>query len=65
MTDSREPIGSTKEPRPKSPTALTRFKCPNCGRDPAVVFAHIREYDRSVKDAPLVCLECFQSPGRS
>ena len=66
MTDSREPDGSTKELHPKSPALLSLLKCPNCGREPAVVFPLIRQYDQSVKDAPRVCLKCCsEASGRS
>jgi hypothetical protein len=52
----RGPSGSPK--KPESPALSSLPRCPNCGREPAVVFPHLREYDRSVTDAPLVCLEC-------
>jgi hypothetical protein len=53
---TREPNGSTKES--KSTTAFSRLKCPNCGREPAIVFPLIRDRHTTVEDAPLVCLEC-------
>jgi ribosomal protein S27E len=52
----REPKGSTQEP--KSPSAFSRLKCPNCGREPAIVFPLVRDHHESVEDAPLVCLDC-------
>jgi hypothetical protein len=63
MANPREPDGSKKEPKPKA--VFSRLKCPNCGRDPAIVFPLIRQYDQSVKDAPRVCLKCFsEASGR-
>ena len=58
MTDSREPHGPTTEPRPKSPPVFSRLKCPNCGREPAIVFPLVRDHHETVEEAPLVCLEC-------
>jgi hypothetical protein len=44
------------------PALASLLRCPNCGLEPAVVFPLIREYDRSVKDAPRVCLKCCPEP---
>jgi hypothetical protein len=52
----RNPNGSTQEP--KSPPAFSRLKCPNCGREPAIVFPLVRDRQESAEDAPLVCLDC-------
>ena len=52
----REPNGSAKEP--KSPAVFSRLKCPNCGREPAIVFPLIRDHHQTVEEAPLVCLDC-------
>jgi hypothetical protein len=48
--------GSAK--KHESPALASRLRCPNCGLEPAVVFPLIRQYDESVKDAPLVCMGC-------
>jgi hypothetical protein len=53
---TREPDGSVTPP--ESPTLAFRPTCATCGREGAIVFRQIREYDVSVKGAPLVCLEC-------
>jgi hypothetical protein len=53
---TREPNSSSK--KPESPALVTRRNCPNCGRERAIVFRQIRDYDESVKGAPLVCLDC-------
>ena len=52
----RGPNGSAKPH--DGPALATRLKCPNCGREPAIVFPLIEGYDKPVKDAPLVCLDC-------
>ena len=57
---TREPIGSSK--KHESQVLASQLKCPNCGREPAVVFPLIREFDHSVKDAPRVCLKCCPEP---
>jgi hypothetical protein len=56
MADARPrgPDGPAKEPA----ALASLLKCPNCGREPAVVFPLIREYDESVTDAPRVCFGC-------
>jgi hypothetical protein len=60
MSDPREPHGSTRERRSPGLTAavFSRLKCPNCGREPAIVFPLIGDDHVSVEGAPLVCLEC-------
>jgi hypothetical protein len=40
---TREPDGSVTPP--ESPTLAFRPKCPTCGREGAIVFRQIREYD--------------------
>jgi hypothetical protein len=50
-TRLREPDGSSKETRP--PPLFILMKCPNCGREPAIVFPLIRVHHKSVEDAPL------------
>jgi len=53
---SREPNGSQKEAKP--PAVFSRLKCPDCGREPAIVFPLIRDHHEAVGEAPLVCLDC-------
>jgi hypothetical protein len=48
--------GSAKGP--EAPPGFSRLKCPNCGREPAIVFPLIREYYMAVKDTPLACFAC-------
>jgi hypothetical protein len=54
----REPDGSSNESRPTTPPLFIPLKCPNCGREPAIVFPLIRDHHKTVDEAPLVCLEC-------
>ena len=55
--------GSAK--KTESPALASQLRCPNCGREPAIVFPLIRQYDQSVKDAPRVCLKCcYEASGR-
>jgi hypothetical protein len=58
MRDAHAPPAASGG-RPDSPVLKTQRRCPNCGREPAVVFqaVHTPPADgRSV--SPLVCLEC-------
>ena len=60
MPDSRvrEPNGSANDPQP--PPAFSRLKCPNCGREAAIVFPLVRGHHKAVGEVPLVCLNCCQ-----
>jgi hypothetical protein len=51
----REPFGSAKEskPRPRSAASSART-----AGEPAIVFPLIRDRRTTVKEAPLVCLNC-------
>jgi hypothetical protein len=57
---TREPTGSAKHP--VCPALASRPKCPNCGRERAIVFRQLREHEASVAGAPLVCLDCCAVP---
>jgi hypothetical protein len=35
-----------------------QLKCPNCGREPAIVFPLIRDHHETVEEAAFVCLDC-------
>jgi hypothetical protein len=58
MVDTRPHELNGLAKKTESPAVASRVKCPNCGREPAIVFPLIREYYMAVKDTPLVCLEC-------
>jgi hypothetical protein len=58
MSDPRlpEPNGFAKES--KLGAVSDRLRCPNCGREPAIVFPLVRDRHQALGEAPLVCMKC-------
>jgi hypothetical protein len=56
-TRSREPTGSADQPEPQA--LASQRKCPNCGREPAVVFTMVQTSEGKPLPHPhKVCLAC-------
>ena len=58
MADGPHPRAERLGDTPRIPDPGFSSKVPDLRAGGAIVFRQIREYDVSVKGAPLVCLEC-------
>jgi len=57
MANPRARESNVPPKHPKSPL-FAHLKCPNCRREPVIVFPLIRDHHMAVDDAPLVCMKC-------